>query len=69
MKEMKATELIDALKCHVMRHGDCDVEIFIADKTAMPKGESRDSAAALYVVEHEDTDKHPRVILKGKIGY
>lgn len=26
---MKANELINALKCHIARHGDCNVEISI----------------------------------------
>jgi len=60
---MMANEVINALKCHVMRHGDCEVEVFIQSKKGLK------AAATLYVVEHEDTDKHPRVILKGKIGY
>jgi hypothetical protein len=29
---MKTNDLIDALKCHVMRFGDCEVELFVLGK-------------------------------------
>ncbi len=70
---MKINELIDVLKCHVMRHGDCEVELFIADKIGMPKGESRDFAASLATVghgpvnDHKHAKQHPRAVLKGTI--
>jgi len=62
---MTANELANALKCHVMRHGDCDVELQI--KLHAKKKGVNYVTTDLYILEHEDTDKHPRVILKGKV--
>jgi len=54
---MKANELANALRCHIARHGDCEVELFIRDE------DNRQYAASLYLMEQASD----RVILKGTI--
>lgn len=58
---MRVNDLIDALKCHVARHGDCEVELFISDKKDLSV------AASLALVKRGGDGKHPRALLIGVI--
>ena len=64
---MKANELIDALKCHVMRHGDCEVELFITGPKDLKIAAALKKVGHGPVDDHKHAKQHPRAVLKGTI--
>lgn len=64
---MKVNDLIDALKCHVARFGDSEVELFVLGKRG------KTNRAGLIDVGHgpwsdrKPTKLAPKFILKGEV--